>query len=190
MKQRLQYARLEQAIHKNQTLSGLLTIPCELLGNYCVRDYVGSPSMKKDHSADNTYAKGFFEDVGAWRETIVLTADTGLSLAVFATFLTVEIDAGTEQAEFLVLAPKRDPEQDGGMYLGLMKSHNTDQLRQLLTDDPHASEQMAKEVSALIEWLRVPVAEQPSVSDSWFGRLFKNQSRQNSRKGFASKEQG
>lgn len=182
MKQRLQYARLEQAIHKNQTLSGLLAMSCELLGNYCVRDYVGSPSMKKDHSADNTRAKGFFEDVGAWRNTIVLNVDAGLSLAIFATFLAVEIDAGTDQAEFLVLAPKPHPEQGGGMYVGLMKSHNTDQLCQLLTDDPDASEQMAKEVSALIEWLRVPVVEKPSVSDSWFGRLF------SSRNSFANKE--
>nr|CAA6828290.1 MAG: Unknown protein [uncultured Thiotrichaceae bacterium] len=174
MKQRLQHARLEQAIHKSQSFSELLDIPCEVLGNYCVRDYVGSPGMKQDPTTDNTRAKGFFEDQGAWRETLTLEAGEGLSLAIFATFLAVEIDAGTDTAEFLVLAPKRSPEQEGGMYVGLMKSHNTDSLCQLLADDASASGQIGKEIAALVEWLRMPLAEQPSVSESWFGRLFKN----------------
>lgn len=174
MKQRLQHSRLEQAIHKNQSLADLLEIPCKLLGNYCVRDYIGSPALKKDHTSDNTHAKGFFEDQGAWRETLLLDADVGLSVAVFATFLAVEVDAGTDQAEFLVIAPKRSPEQEGGMYVGLMKSHNTDGLRQLLANNPANSQQMAAEVSALLEWLRVAPAAQSSVSDSWFERLFKN----------------
>lgn len=174
MKQRLQHSRLEQAIHKNQSLAELLETPCTLLGNYCVRDYVGSPALRQDHTSDNTHAKGFFEDQGAWRETLHLNAEKGLSLAIFATFLAVEIDAGTDQAEFLVLAPKRTQEQEGGMYVGLMKSHNTDTLRQLIANDSAASEQMSEEVSALVDWLRMPVAARPSVSESWFGRLFKN----------------
>ena len=175
MKQRLQHSRLEQAIQKNQSLAELLEIPCELLGGYCVRDYIGSPALKKDHSVDNTHAKGFFEDQGAWRKTLPLDIDAGLNLAVFATFFAVEMEAGTDQAEFLVLTPKRSPDQEGGMYVGLMKSHNTDELCQRLTDDPAALRQMAAEVSALVEWLRVPVADQPSVSESWFERLFKSQ---------------
>ncbi|CAA6826140.1 MAG: Unknown protein [uncultured Thiotrichaceae bacterium] len=176
MKQRLQHSRLEQAIQKNQSLAELLEMPCELLRNYCVRDYIGSPALKKDHSVDNTHAKGFFEDQGAWRKTLPLDIDAGLSLAVFATFFAVEMEAGTDQAEFLVLTPKRSPDQEGGMYVGLMRSHNTDELCQRLTDDPAVLKQMAAEVSALVEWLRMPVADQPSVSESWFERLFKGQS--------------
>lgn len=172
MKQRLQHIRLEQAITGKQTISELLDAPCTALNNYCLADYVGNPALKQDKTEDNSHARGFFADQGAWRETQVLNQNDKITLAIFATFLVVEIDAGTEVAEFLVLVPKRGPEQEGAMYAGLMKSQNTDALCERLAADAAARTEMTAEVDALLNWLRVPPAHQAAVSEKWFGRLF------------------
>lgn len=172
MKQRLQHSRLEQAITGKKTLAELLDCPCQVLSDYCLADYVGNPALKQDRTVDNSHARGFFVDQGAWRETKILNAEQRVSLAIFATFLVVEIDAGKEIAEFLVLMPKREPQQEGGMYVGLMKSHNTDALRQQLADDVAVADQLGSEIDTLLAWLRQPKKNQATASENWLGRLF------------------
>lgn len=176
---RLQYSLLEQAIYQKPTIAELLQQDCPALGRYCISDYVGSPSMKDDPTTDNTRAAGFFDDK-AHKETLefVGTGESNnrdFNIAIFATFLAVEINPGTEHAEFLVLIPRRSPEQENAMYAGLMKSQNTDHLRQQLAENEDLGEQLASEVDWLITYLRSPPAQataETSSSDSWFSRLF------------------
>lgn len=174
MRQRLQHSLLERAITGKKTLAELLDCSCQVLGDYCLADYVGNPALKKDKTVDNRHARGFFADQGAWQETKILNSEQRVSLAIFATFLVVEIDAGKEIAEFLVLVPKREPEQEGGMYVGLMKSHNTDALREQLAADMAVAGQLGSEVDALLAWLRQPNKNQATASENWLGRLFSN----------------
>lgn len=176
---RLQYSLLEQAIYQKPTIAELLQQDCPVLARYCVSDYVGSPSMKDDPTTDNTRAQGFFDDK-AHKETLEFVGtgennNRDFNIALFATFLAVEINPGNEQAEFLILIPRRSPEQENAMYAGLMKSQNTDALREQLAADPALREQLASEVDWLLAYLRAPQAQaapQTSSSESWFSRLF------------------
>lgn len=176
MSQRLQHTWLEQAIYQKQLLGELTGHDCKLLDAWCIADYVGNPTMKQE-PGDHRRAHRFFEDQGAYRKTVTYSAEQpskrNYDVAIFATFIVVEINPDTDHTEFLVLMPRRNPEQEGGMYTGLMKSHNTDKLLDTL-QQPEQEQQLAEEIGAVLNKLQsTPPTTQPSPANNWFKRLFK-----------------
>lgn len=185
--QKLQHPALEQAIYGKHSLAELLAnIPNSvdsLISQYQVADYIGSHTAKTDGYAKDdlrkTVARVFFEDDGGYKATIEC-ADQPFNLALFATFIVVEIQPNTAEVEFLVLIPQRPKTLENARYSGLMKSQNTDQLLHDLNDadNPQALQQVTQHIQQLLDYLRqatVQAIRSPQMkkgASTWFKRLF------------------
>lgn len=155
----LDHTLLEKAIYAHQSVHRLIHTPSPLLADYWVADYVGDPligqAQMPDKDLSRADARTFFEDSGAfitqyvgWRRSDVARHD--FNLAVFATFLVVEIDPGSPSVQFLVLAPKPPESAQEGAYVGLMRSQNTDQLREAIEAEPEQTERVMQDIAHLL----------------------------------------
>jgi len=173
------HARLEQVIYGRTPLRELLghtpAAPGELLADYVVADYVGSHQLDRERFGAGDLiqasARIFFEDSGAFVDSIEgAPHGRDFNLVLFATFAVIEIAPYTAQARFLVLAPAPSPAD--GPYAGLVRSHNTDALRERLTGNPeHAA--LFADLEALLDGL----AGEPAPRTPRRGllqRLFRN----------------
>ena len=138
---RLSHARLEQVIYGRTPLRELLghtpAAPGEALGDYVVADYVGSHQLDRERfdAGDliQASARVFFEDSGAFMGSIEGgPCGKDFNLVLFATFVVIEIAPYTSGARFLVLTPHPGEAPADSPYAGLMRSHNTDVLREQL----------------------------------------------------------
>ncbi|MGV6810071.1 MAG: hypothetical protein ACWA5U_09365 [bacterium] len=187
--QKLQHAALEQAIYGKHSLAELLAnVPDavdSLINQYQVADYIGSHTAKTDGYAKDdlrkTVARVFFEDDGGYKATIECI-DQPFNLAIFATFIVIEINPNTAEVEFLVLIPQRPKTLENARYAGLMKSQNTDQLLHDLNnaDHPQALQQVTQQIQQLLAMLREPAvqairsAQAKKSARTWFKRLFQS----------------
>ncbi|MDX5333198.1 MAG: hypothetical protein LPK58_04040 [Gammaproteobacteria bacterium] len=133
------HARLEEVIYGRIPLRELLgrtpAAPGELLADYVVADYVGSHQLDRERFGAGDLiqasARIFFEDSGAFVDSVEgAPHGRDFNLVLFATFAVIEIAPYTAQARFLVLSPA--PATIDGPYAGLVRSCNTDALRERL----------------------------------------------------------
>jgi len=181
--QKLQHQPLEHAIYGKYSLAELLAQSTDsidaLLNDYQIADYVGSHTAKTDGYDKNdlrkTVARVFFEDDGGYKATIEC-ADEPFNLAIFATFIVIEINPNTADVEFLVLVPQRPDSVQQARYAGLMKSQNTDQLLHDLNNakNPQALLDVTTQIKQLLHYLRqTSVQASPKKqTGTWFKRLF------------------
>lgn len=172
---RLDHGRLEQAIYGEIPIGRLIGDETMPLANYRVADYVGNATI--DPGRDSTdpiaaTAERFFDDQGAHIETLRspdLAPD--LNVAIFATFVVIEIRPLTPQVEFLVLAPPRiGDDRAPTPYLGLMRSQNTDALVHALAR-PDARAELFQAIAKLLPALaRKP--REPRSGKGLLRRLF------------------
>ena len=158
MTTKLRHDRLEAAIYGKRSVESIVGRPVPELGPYVVADYVGDVRIDAERfgrsDAPPTGARGFFEEQGAY-VTAYRAPDPGepLALAVFATFVVLELRPDGPQSEFLVLTPPRPESLQGAAYLGLMRTQNTDALVAALDARPDLSTLFA-DLRELIAWLR------------------------------------
>lgn len=179
--QKLRHNLLEQAIYGKKSISALVPHGQSALGMYLIADYVGSHTAKTDgyakHDLRKTVASVFFEDDGGYKKTYVFE-QKDFNLAVFATFVVIEIRPNTESVEFLVLIPPRDESLQEARYAGLMKSQNNDQLLNLLDDSVDALAKVETHIEDLLTALRsdavMPQSNHTAQKKlgNWFSRLF------------------
>ena len=143
----LSHAKLEAAIYGKRPLRELLGRETPCLGDYVVADFVGSHQIDQMRFGAGDLiqasARIFFEDSGAF----VMSFDGAefgkpFNLAVFATFVVIEIRPYTPQAQFLVLIPNPVGAANDAPYAGLMRSQNTDQLCAALESEGRLGEVM------------------------------------------------
>lgn len=160
MTRTLSHARLEKAIYTSQSIAELIDSDTPLLKDYRVADYVGNSQIGLTTGAP-TSARAFFEDAGAY-VTHYPGSDCGkdFDIAVFATFLVVEIHPDSPHTEFLVLAPRQAEALIGGAYVGLMASQNTDGFREQ-ADEPSRREALMDDVEALLNALAAQARTPP-----------------------------
>ena len=143
MTTKLRHDRLEAAIYGKRSVESIVGRPVPDLGPYVVADYVGDVRIDAERfgrsDAPPTGARGFFEEQGAY-VTAYRAPDPGepLALAVFATFVVLELRPDGPQSE---------------AYLGLMRTQNTDALVAALDARPDLSTLFA-DLRELIAWLR------------------------------------
>lgn len=181
--QKLHHQPLEHAIYGKYSLAELLGKSTDsfdsLINDYQIADYVGSHTAKTDgYDKDDrrkTVARVFFEDDGGYKTTIEC-ANEPFNLAIFATFIVIEINPNTAEVEFLVLVPQRPDRLQQARYAGLMKSQNTDQLLHDLNkpESPQALADVTTQINQLLHYLRQPSVQPPTKKQTspWFKRLF------------------
>ena len=131
------HARLEQAIYRRVPLRELIGREPFSMGDYVIADFVGSHQIDRDRFGPNDLiqasARIFFEDQGAFMGSFEgAPYGKAFNLVVFATFVVVEIAPFTPRARFLVLTPNPESAPADSPYAGLMRTHNTDALREQL----------------------------------------------------------
>ena len=157
---RLQYAPLQKAIYQMQPIPELLGSSSQWLQDYRIADYVG-------RRPGPLWSEELFEDQGGFLYRF--RGNDEFDIAVFATFLVVEINPGKDNTEFLVIAPLT-PEKDVEElpYAAFLKGQNTSQLQDRLRDEQQQS-QFSTEIERLIALLRQPVS---NAAGGFFSRLF------------------
>jgi hypothetical protein len=154
---KLQHARLERVIYQRTPLGELIGELAGSLAPWRVADYVGSHQIDRSRFGAQDLigatAVLFFEDAGAHLESFPGEPHgRPYNLAVFATFLVVEIRPLTPEVEFLVLAP---PLTETGPYAGLVGSQNADALRAHLRE-PEGLRAALAAIDALLVQLAAP----------------------------------
>jgi hypothetical protein len=177
MATKLNHTALESAIYGGKELPDLIGPTHELLAEYAVSDYVGSYLLDTQRFSPGSAppdAARFFEDQGAFVQAIPgQPLGQPFNLSLFATFLVVEIEPGSPEVEFLVLAPRPEEELQDAPYAGLMSSRNTDQLRDALADNA-ATGRLFEDIARLLEYLRsAPTAP---AKAGWLSRLMPGKS--------------
>jgi len=155
--QRLRHHRLEKAIYERRPIAEMLGRASPLLDPFAVVDYVGHHQLDEARfqAADpvKATAQVFFEDQGAYQYTHDGTAHgRSYNLAVFATFLVLEIEPHTQRTQFLVLAPRQPAGAEGGAYIGLMASNAIADLERSL-QSPSELEHLWQDLDELLDWL-------------------------------------
>lgn len=168
---RLQYAPLQKAIYQMQPIPELLGTSSQWLQDYRIADYVGRRELgdadPQWQRPGPLWSEKLFEDQGGFLYRF--RGNDEFDIAVFATFLVVEINPGKDNTEFLVIAPLT-PEQDVEElpYAAFLKGQNTSQLQDRLRDKEQQT-LFSAEIERLIAQLRQPVS---NAAGGFFSRLF------------------
>jgi len=169
---RLQYAPLQKAIYQMQPIPEILGKDSEWLTDYRLADYVGRKELAEAdpqwHRPGTLTSQELFEDQGGFLYRF--KGNEEFDIAVFATFLVVEINPGKPNTEFLVIAPiTPEASHEETPYAAFQKGHNTRQIQDRLRE---TEEQKAfgTEIGSLISILRKPVS---GAAGGFFSRLFK-----------------
>ena len=167
---RLDHASLERAIYEGRSIGDLTGDHGSPISPYRVVDYVGSFRIdpgREPQDLIHATAQQFFEAQGAHMETLIDSQrQRDFHIALFTTFIVVEIRPLTSRAEFLVLAPPRPSGDAPTPYLGLVRSQNTDALREVL-----ARAETRREVFEAIERLLRALEGRPRGSRARPGLL-------------------
>ena len=170
---RLQYPVLERAIYGMQPLTELVG-DTRFLEGWRIADYVGRPELG---DADPRWkapvpvtSEELFEDQGGFLFRFTgRPGEEGFDVAVFATFVVVELRPRGPRTEFLVLAPIPPRSEDEELpYAAFLEGQNTRELKDRLRE-ADAQRAFADEIERLVARLRTPQRE---ARGGFFGRLF------------------
>lgn len=169
---RLQYAPLQKAIYQMQPVPEILGKDSEWLKDYRLADYVGRKELAEAdpqwHRPGALTSQELFEDQGGYLYRF--RGNEEFDIAVFATFLVVEINPGKPNTEFLVIAPiTPEVSEEEQPYAAFKKGHNTRQIQDRLKDNEE-QERFSTEINQLIGILRKPSTD---TAGGFFSRLFK-----------------
>jgi len=168
---RLQYAPLQKAIYQMQPIPEILGKDSEWLKDYRLADYVGRKELAEAdpqwHRPGALTSQELFEDQGGFLYRF--RGNEEFDIAVFATFLVVEINPGKPNTEFLVIAPiTPEVSEEEQPYAAFKKGHNTRQIQDRLKDKEE-QERFSTEINQLISILRKPTTD---TAGGFFSRLF------------------
>jgi hypothetical protein len=168
---RIQYSHLQQAIYQMQPVSELLGHDSQWLKGYRIADYVGRPELgdadpKWSHPGPVT-SEELFEDQGGYLYRF--HAGEELDIVVFATFLVIEVRPGTQQTEFLVIAPIPLEQQEEELpYAAFLQGQNTVSIQDQLREESN-QQSISSEIDELINRLRQPASD---ARTGFFSKLF------------------
>lgn len=168
---RLQYAHLQKAIYQMQPIPEILGTDSPWMSDYRIADYVGRKELAEAdpqwHRPGPLYSEELFEDQGGYLYRF--RGSEAFDIAVFVTFLVIELKPGKDNTEFLVIAPLGSEQDDEERpYAAFLQGQNTQQLQDRLRD---TGEQQAfsAEITRLIDILRSPAT---NAAGGFFSRLF------------------
>ncbi|RMG55379.1 MAG: hypothetical protein D6717_08150 [Gammaproteobacteria bacterium] len=170
---RLQYPVLEKAIYGMQPLPELVQ-DSRFLDGWRIADYVGRPELG---DADPRWkvpvpvtSEELFEDQGGFLFRFTgRPGEDGFDVAVFATFIVIELRPRTQRTEFLVLAPIPPAADEEELpYAAFLEGQNTKGLQERLRETD-AQADFADEMLRLIQRLRTPMQD---ARGGFFSRLF------------------
>lgn len=171
------HAKLEKVIYGRTPLREILGHEPQAMGGYVVADFVGSHQIDQERFAAGDLiqasARIFFEDSGAFVTSFEGEAyGKNFNLVLFATFVVLEIAPYTPHARFVVLSPAPEEDAVAGPYAGLVRSHNTDALRERLEAAPDLS-RLLLDMETLLERLAEDPRQRTERMSLWrrlFGR--------------------
>jgi len=168
---RLNYAPLQKAIYQMQPVPEILDRDSRWFAGYRIADYVGRPELgeadPKWKRPEPVYSEELFEDQGGF--LFRFRGNDEFDVAVFVTFYVIEIHPGSEQTEFLVIAPiPSENESEELPYASFLKGQNTQNAQKQLEENVHQAS-FSEEVSILLEKLRQAT---PDARTGFFTKLF------------------